>query len=196
MDTTSFLDFDHSLDDTADSEMTFNDRDIDSGLFSNSDSIFKRPRTPASPSNKKRKVTEEGTPFTPAQNVSFSSTAPTPKLRNRRTNDDETVGGTKPSAALTPAPKMKESKTNELKKVNDGNEEVLENIKEMEGIFQEIIAFHKKGDLLKVKTDEIEKEITLYQDKLKDKKTKLYERISQVTNILSPHKKTKQDGNQ
>lgn len=203
--TSSFLDFDNSLDMTADTDLSFNDRETDSGLFSNSDSIFKSPRAPVSPSNKKkRKAAEAWTPSTPSQNVSFSSTAPTPKLRNRRTIDDDTVGGTNPSAALTPAPKMKESKTNELMKVNDGNGEFLENMKaEMEGIFQEITSsagtlgsLHKKGDTLKVKTDGIQREISAYHDKLVDRKGKLYEGICQVTNILSPNKRTKQDGDQ
>ena len=67
----------------------------------------------------------------------------------------------------------------------------------MEEQLQEIMSsaefLHERSEALNIKTDGIHQEVLVYRDKLRKRKGEVYERMSQVTNLISPSKRPKLD---
>ena len=65
----------------------------------------------------------------------------------------------------------------------------------MEEQLQEIMSsaefLHERSEALNIKTDGIHQEVLVYRDKLRKRKGEVYERMSQVTNLISPSKRPK-----
>ena len=67
----------------------------------------------------------------------------------------------------------------------------------MEEQLQEIMSsaefLHERSEALNIKTDGIHQEVLDYRDKLRKRKGEVHERMSQVTNLISPSKRPKLD---